>query len=454
MHHSKFKNIAWLMIIVLITSPFIALDGSPTVSADSATRTFKVLTYNVAGLPDIFSSGNPKVNTVKISPKLNAYEFVAVQEDFAYHSDIISAVTHPYLTTHSGNVPFGDGMNFISRVPFSDVKRITWNDRYGFFDNGSDMLTPKGFMYCQAMLEPGVYVDIYTLHTDAGSSEGDYNARRSNMIQIAEYIKTHSQGHAVIVLGDTNSRYTRAEDNFETALLQECGLSDPWIELVRGGIVPPDGPPLTDSSNLNGPNYEVVDKIFYRSGPAVTLTPIVYKLEDEYFTDENGKQLSDHYAISVTFQYTPNPNLVMSELWGGSGGTGFNFLGNGVSTSYRPAVIKMRAGNRVDAVGIQYSNGTELMAGGTGCTLKTLTLASDEYVTEVTLYKNTYNGDNRIFYAEFVTNKGRTLSGGTKSGTSITLRAPSGYYLAGFFGRAGANVDKLGVIWKALPMPN
>lgn len=93
-----------------------------------------------------------------------------------------------------------------------------------------------------------------------------------------------------------------------------------------------------------------------------------------------------------------------------------------------------------------------MSAGGTGGTLKTLTLDSDEYVNQVILYKNNYNNGQRIFYAEFKTNKGRSLSGGKKSGSSITLNAPQGYYLAGFFGRAGANVDKLGIIWKSLPL--
>lgn len=448
----KIKSIIYLIALPLVFTLIMVLPIFRTIpaSADSSTKTFKVLTYNVAGLPDIFSSGNPEVNTIKISPKLNAYDFVAVQEDFAYHNDLISAVTHPYLTPHSGNVPFGDGLNFISKIPFTDVKRITWNNRHGWFDNGSDMLTPKGFMYCQAELEPGVYVDIYTLHTDAGSSEGDYKARRSNMIQIANYIKTHSQGHAVIVLGDTNSRYTRAEDNFETVLLEGCGLSDPWIELVRNGEVPQDGPPLIDTSDLNGPNFEVVDKIFYRSGPAVTLTPIVYKLEDTYFTDENGQQLSDHYAISVTFEYAPNPEIKMSETWGGSGGTAFNFLSNEAPLAYRPEILTIRTGDRVDAVSFQYSDGTVLSAGGTGGTQKTMILNSDEYITEVLLYKNRYNKDDRIFYIEFKSNQGRTLSGGKREGAAKVLKAPEGYYVAGLFGRAGANIDKLGIICRPL----
>lgn len=402
-------------------------------------RSFTVLTYNVAGLPDFFSDSSPAKNTKKISQKLNNYDFIAVQEDFAYHKDLISAVKHPYITSHSGNIFFGDGLNFISKIPFDDVKRITWRKRYGVFSHGNDRLTPKGFMYCQAVLEPGVYVDIYTLHTDAGSSAGDYAARRSNMIQLADYINVNSQGHAVIVLGDTNSRYTRAEDNFETVLLEGCGLSDPWIELVRNGKVPPDGPPLMDTTDLNGPNFEDVDKVFYRSGPAVTLTPIAYKLEDTYFTDENGEQLSDHYAISVTFEYTPNPAIKMSELWGGSGGTAFNFLGSTATTTYRPVVLAIRSGNRLDAVFLEYSDGTVLSAGGTGGTLKKLPLAGDEYVIEVLLYKDRYRNKDRIFYAEFRTNKGRVLAGGSKIGQSKLLRAPERYYIAGFFGRAGTN---------------
>lgn len=96
-------------------------------------RSFTVLTYNVAGLPDFFSDSSPAKNTKKISPKLNNYDFIAVQEDFAYHKDLISAVKQPYITSHSGNIFLGDGLNFISKIPFNDVKRITWRKRYGVF---------------------------------------------------------------------------------------------------------------------------------------------------------------------------------------------------------------------------------------------------------------------------------------------------------------------------------
>ena len=68
------------------------------------------LTYNVAGLPEPFSGSEPDVNTVLISPLLNDYELVLVQEDWIdpvppvpgidfHHDDLISQVDHPYLST-------------------------------------------------------------------------------------------------------------------------------------------------------------------------------------------------------------------------------------------------------------------------------------------------------------------------------------------------------------------
>lgn len=444
---SKCKRAGLVVGIILL---LLVIVNKEPLSVSASTKTFSVSTYNVAGLPDILTGENPQVNTSKISPLLNRYDLVAVQEDFAYHNDLISETTHPYLTAHSGNVPFGDGMNFLSKFPIKDTKRITWRQRHGFLGNGDDQLTPKGFMYSQMMVEPGVYVDVYTVHTDAGGDSGSLAARRDNMIQLAEYINTHSAGNAVIVLGDTNSRYTRGDDNFEKVLLDAAGLRDPWIDLVRNGMVPADGEALMDGSNKNGVNFEVVDKVFYRSSPSVDLSAISYRLEDSIFVDSNGQQLSDHYPIAVTFQYKKNPTIDMSTAWGGSGGNAFNFLSNEAVVNSKPTSITMNAGNRVDGLSLTYGDGTVLRQGGTGGTVKTLQLAVNEYLTEATFYKKSYNGDNRIFYAEFKTNTGRVISGGTKTGEAMTVSAPSGHYIAGFFGRAKDNIDQIGVITKVL----
>ena len=50
-------------------------------SAETKDNTFNVLSLNVAGLPAILSSSDPAVNTVQMSPLLNNYDIVSVQED-------------------------------------------------------------------------------------------------------------------------------------------------------------------------------------------------------------------------------------------------------------------------------------------------------------------------------------------------------------------------------------
>lgn len=436
--------------LLLLLAGALLVQGLPIAAAVSS-GTFTVLTYNVAGLPELLSSSNPATNTVQISPLLNQYDLVAVQEDFAYHSDLIKYVKHPYLTATSGNVPFGDGINFISRFPFEDVDRETWKTRYGFLDSGSDQLTPKGFMVAQYQLAPGVYVDIYTLHTDAGSDAGSYAARCDNLCQIAQYINTYSQGNAVIVLGDTNSRYTRSEDNFETALLGACKLADPWVELVRNGSIPKDGEALMDTVNLNGPNYEVVDKVFYRDSKFVTLKPVAYRLENTRFVDSAGTQLSDHYPVTVKFTYTQAANVTLSDTFGGSGGIGFNYLAN--LPEALPQKLTLRSGTRVDGLALTYPNGTVLSNGGTGGTANSIVLASGEYISSVVLAKGIKSGTDtyRICYAKFTTNRGQVLVGGSPTGNTVTYTAPTGWYVAGFFGRSETEMDKLGLIYKSLP---
>jgi endonuclease/exonuclease/phosphatase (EEP) superfamily protein YafD len=91
----------------------------------------------------------------------------------------------------------------MSRFPYDDWERVTWNDR-----NGVDVLTPKGFTMARVRLQDGVYVDVYNLHTQAQTADADLAARRKNILQLIGTIESVSAGRAVIVMGDTNTRYT------------------------------------------------------------------------------------------------------------------------------------------------------------------------------------------------------------------------------------------------------
>ena len=411
-------------------------------------NTFAVLSLNVAGLPAIISSSDPAENTVQMSPLLNNYDIVSVQEDFAYHDDLISEVTElPYQTEHSGNVPLGDGMNIFSRYPIYLETRYEWEERHGFITDGADQLTPKGILFTSIEIADGYFVDVYDIHTDADCDEESLAARRANMIQLAELIEERSVGHAVIVIGDTNSRYTRAEDNFETAVLERCGLTDPWVDLVCGSVAPADGDALFNYDNPNSAGHEVVDKIWYRSGKNVELEAISYDLLATEFTDADGNQLSDHYPITATFAYELNETIKTSDTYGGGGGNGFTFLEE--MGENLPDSVTISTGDRVDSVSMTYGDVTAF-AGGEGGNAQTYVFEDGEYITSMTVskVKKSVFGTYRISYIKLETNFGTVIEGGTyKSGNSMTFVAPEGYAIAGFQGHAADEIDRLGCIY-------
>jgi len=281
---------------------------------------FSVLTYNVAGLPQGTNPDQfPAVNTVKISPLLNAFDLVVVQEDFAYHPELVSQVTHPYQSIHdtSGRPPYnieiGDGLSTLSRSPFSDFTRIMWTDCNGVVTEGSDCLAPKGFSVARHEITAGSFLDVYDLHADAGGAPADLAARAANIRQMLAFIQANSAGNALLVLGDTNSRYTRAADVLPE-LLTGAGLTDVWVELARGGVLPAVGAALTAgcASDPAGGDCERVDKIFYRSGGNLALTATSYAIPPQ-FVDELGAPLSDHDPVAATFDFAvvPEPSAAL-----------------------------------------------------------------------------------------------------------------------------------------------
>jgi hypothetical protein len=242
--------------------------------------TLSVLTYNVAGLPQGISSSNPIVNMPLISPKLNAYDLVLVQEDFWYHTELAGAALHPYQSpTHVGYLtPVGDGLNTFATHPFTPLTRVKWNTWFGLFSNAWDGLSSKGFTFSRHALGPGVEVDVYDLHADAGGDPGDYHAREDEFDQLADFIELHSTGRALIVAGDTNlSRSDPLDLVCLTTFINRLGLSEAGVA-------------------LNAPDS--IDRVLLRDDADVQLVPTRWRFADEMVTS-TGAPLSDHEAVHV-----------------------------------------------------------------------------------------------------------------------------------------------------------
>lgn len=249
-----------------------------------------VLTYNVAGLPEGLSSSHPEAYTPRISPKLNGYELVLVQEDFWYHRELAAAVEHPHQSRPMWPEPaldqLGDGLNRFSYPPFSDHRRSGWQTCHGTLDAGSDCLTTKGFANAWHQLGGNETnrVLVVNLHLDAGSAEGDQRARREQVEQLVGALDELAPDDALIVAGDTNLKPEREDrpldaESFDR-LLAATGLRDSCREL--------------------GCPEESIDRVLFRPGPALQLTPQSWSRPPEFVTDQ-GEDLSDHRPVAVRF---------------------------------------------------------------------------------------------------------------------------------------------------------
>ncbi|MER7187047.1 jacalin-like lectin [Streptomyces hyaluromycini] len=439
-------------LVACLAAAVAALGGltaTATPASAAASGTFSVLTYNVAGLPEGLSSApTPRdTSTTAIGTRIAPYDIVNVQEDFNYHAYLYATDTHPYRTATSGGAGIGSGLNTVSNYAWDgdDFERVGWNSCQ--IDSG-DCLTPKGFTFMRERLAEGVYVDFYNLHTNAGTNDGDEASRADNLSQLTAFIGTHSAGNAVVVMGDTNTRYTRTADTI-AEFASNNGLTDAWVQLIRGGSAPAKGSDalVCDQSGATVPNTcEVVDKVLYRSSKLVNLNATSYNNEHAKFLTSDGLMLSDHDPITVGFSWSENANFQLSDQFGGPHGDYYQDIDK-VAAGARATSISLRSGSRVDQVGITLADGTTLTHGGTGGTASSLTLGSNEYVTTAYLCESKYNNTTRIFYAKFTTNLGNTLAGGTTTSDCVTRTAPSGWQIAGFHGRSGDELDKVGFIY-------
>jgi hypothetical protein len=284
----KMKNCMKVVVTILLLSVTAqGCGGDP----DPDQGEFFVLTYNVAGLPEALSGSSPSVNIPQISPMLNAYELVLVQEDFWYHHELVAQVDHPYRSSpmweRPGLLRMGDGLNRFSRFPLGALTRVTWSECNGALDCDSDCLTTKGFSVSGVELAAGLALDVYNLHMDAGGCEGDIHARGVQTEQLLEKIRTRSAGKAVIVAGDTNLKRSRPDDVESLEhLLSEANLRETCLFLNC--------------------EQETIDRVLFRGSDSVSLVPVSWGHPPQ-FVDTEGHDLSDHKPVAVRFHWEEGP---------------------------------------------------------------------------------------------------------------------------------------------------
>lgn len=249
---------------------------------------FTLLTYNVAGLPNIISPSYPATNTPIISPLLNHYDVAMVQEDFYYHAELIGQARHDFRSEHrSGFGLPSDGLGVLSRFALGGARHVPWTDCNGYLQDYSDCLADKGFYFSEITLAPGVELHAYNVHAEAGRSAADERVRRANFEQLAAYIQENSAGQAILVAGDTNLYLSSAEDRKTFARFMANSE-------------------LEDACGEHSAREDEIDRVLFRGSAQTRLSASGWR-RDTRFVDRDGRALSDHPAIGVelTWQRLP-----------------------------------------------------------------------------------------------------------------------------------------------------
>ncbi|SFS34562.1 Metal-dependent hydrolase, endonuclease/exonuclease/phosphatase family [Sphingobacterium wenxiniae] len=313
LHKKKFWNKVSPVLLLLLTGAYWikTTSSTPYIQSKSELSTaeltnlkegeLSLLTYNIAGLPEVLSAAStPRASSIKeIAKKINRFDIVNVQEDFHYHKELYNSENnHPFRTLHKPGLPYGDGLNTLSKYPITETKRIAWNACHG-----SDCLAAKGFSFIRIQLTKNIYVDVYNVHATARDEKAAAAARQKNIVQLAEYINMHSAKNAVLVMGDFNAHFAASWDNLQW-FTKETQLQDVWVNMMHNGEYPDGQPSFTPKEKLTlTDNCESIDKIFFRNSEDIIFLPRQYKIEDQYFSNKKHTALSDHHAVSCVISW-------------------------------------------------------------------------------------------------------------------------------------------------------
>ena len=311
--------------------------------------TFTAVALNVDGLPntiatiDLNPDGPGADGTKKISRYLASknYDIIGCSEDFNYHGSLISSLQDNYswgtvrATLSVNDLPWTqilqgkfrfdtDGLNLIWKNTLT-ASNESWTQWTDMESTDGNQYVKKGFRHYDLWLGGNATIDVYILHMDAGDTNATWS-RESQWRQLSDAINNSDHSRAKLIIGDTNSRYTREDviTNFIDRLSTDFTMSDVWVEFYRNGIYPTTAMDnLTDQDDpTDYSKYEIVDKIIYINPTApntVQLTPQNFHIEQDYTYghvdgDDNATPLGDHRPVVVTFKYQLSGNVTPTDI--------------------------------------------------------------------------------------------------------------------------------------------
>lgn len=243
----------------------------------------RLITYNIDGLPDkldlndlpwplkpiawvyklfkktteipINDGSDRQQYTRYISKALSSYEadVIGVQEDFNYHTELMSCLTNYNDSIRTGSITLkdlfsniysifplrlkADGLNLLTkkdRIQVNEEDIVPWYKSYGYLTHANDKLTKKGFRYYSITVDGTTNIDVYLVHMDADFYDPincpdvskDVEARKNQIQQLLAYIEERNSNNPIIILGDTNSVDKYEWDVTNINILKDAGFNE------------------------------------------------------------------------------------------------------------------------------------------------------------------------------------------------------------------------------------
>jgi hypothetical protein len=247
---------------------------------------------------------DPRDRMPAIGRLSSEYDVVLYQEDFEYH-DLLRLELRNHTSFHGNGIgsdvrrilmkallapfafvlprfsaPYGAGVSVLVRSDWAlpdQVDREAYGSCRGWFRSRGDCWANKGWLRVGVRPDPGVQVDLYTTHLDAGTGKRSARIRARQVAILAQAIERLSPERAVIVAGDLNLLRARSRDE---AVMREFRQR------------------LGQASELAV--WHQHDCILYRNGPHTTLEVESAGEATEFAREQRA--LSDHAALRARFR--------------------------------------------------------------------------------------------------------------------------------------------------------
>lgn len=252
---------------------------------------FSVMTYNIQTRPWL---DDAREKLPLISPLLNGFDVVAIQECFQRHDLLWAGANYPnkaYFGAYSRPWKLANsGLSMMAGLPVKEVVAEHYEDT-GELQN---RVASKGIQLMRVVVN-GLPVDVYNTHMEAGDRPEAQEARSGQARQVVRFVNAQSPpDHSVIITGDFNMAPVRPGKVWDASARGHYSSEADMTSRAASFEIMREGLALSDADDvLCGPVKEDIERFLYRPGAGHVLEPVEVTCDSTTYRRSDGSQLSD-----------------------------------------------------------------------------------------------------------------------------------------------------------------